>query len=44
MSTLTDPLDPHRAPAASDPAVFGGVAGVLGALHLAIAAHPGLAE
>ncbi|MGZ6789980.1 MAG: ROK family protein, partial [Mycobacteriaceae bacterium] len=25
MSTLTDPLDPHRAPAASDPAVFGGV-------------------
>lgn len=25
MSTLTDPLDPDRAPAASDPAVFGGV-------------------
>jgi hypothetical protein len=25
MSTLTDPLDPDCAPAASDPAVFGGV-------------------
>ena len=102
MSTLTDPLDPGCALAASDPAVFGGVeaggtkwvcarapaqpisprpsadrpdsgegalsgyielarevgnidhfivppalsdrAGVLGALHLAMAAHPGLAK
>jgi hypothetical protein len=28
MSTLTDPLDPDCAPAASDPAAFGGVEAV----------------